>query len=140
MDPVTEQIKTDLWAILELMGHDRTAGRYSFENGLHRVDVPDESGGFTTEMIGSGAIFRLRFVDEDAARLAAKSVRPQPIGVWELKKELQRLALPETSGVVEVAGPPFEFEDDGFEPHADDEDDDNIDLDEDNRPDYYDKW
>lgn len=93
---MTEQITT--WAILELMGHDRTAGRYSFENGLHRVDVPDGGGGFTTEMIGSSAIFRLRFVDEDAARLAARSIRPQPISPWELRKEMLRLTEPLTPG------------------------------------------
>jgi len=94
---MTEQITT--WAILELMGHDRTAGRYSFENGLHRVDVPAEDGGFTTEMIGSSAIFRLRFVDEAAARLAARSIRPEPIGVWELRKEMLRPGQPGTVGV-----------------------------------------
>lgn len=83
-----------LWATVELMGHDRTAGRYSFVNGLHRIDVPRPDGSFVTEMLGSGSIFRIRFVDEAAARLAARSLDPQPIGVWELKKELARLNAP----------------------------------------------
>ena len=87
--------KITLWAIVELMGHDRTAGRYSYENGLHRIDVPDGDDDYTTEMIGSNAIFRLRFVSEDAARLAARSVRPQPIGIWDLKREMARLAAPD---------------------------------------------
>lgn len=87
-----------LWAMVELMGHDRTAGRYSFVNGLHRIDVPREDGSFVTEMLGAGSIFRIRFVDEDAARLAARSLDPQPIGVWELRKELARLSAPATSG------------------------------------------
>lgn len=89
---------SNAWVIIELMGHDRTAGRYSFENGLHRVDVPQDDCGFVTEMIGSSAIFRLRFVDEDAARLAARSIRPQPINPWELRKEMLRLTEPLTPG------------------------------------------
>jgi hypothetical protein len=52
-------------------------------------------------MIGSSAIFRLRFVDEAAARLAARSIRPEPIGVWELKKEMLRLAQPQ-KGEIEL--------------------------------------
>jgi hypothetical protein len=45
-------------------------------------------------MIGEGAIFRIRFVDEEAARFVARSLQPQPIGVWELRQEIKRLAAP----------------------------------------------
>lgn len=106
-----EAEQKEIWVTVELMGHDKTAGRYSFWNGLHRIDVPQEDGNsnsFLTEAIGNDAIFRIRFVDEDTARLAAKQLRPQPIGVWELRKEMLRLAQPESES--EVKEPPSVFE------------------------------
>jgi hypothetical protein len=48
-----------------------------------------------TKAVSNAAIFRIRFVDEDAARLIAKQIQPQPIGKWELKREMLRLARPE---------------------------------------------
>jgi len=39
MSDVTEQEK---WAIVELMGHQKIAGRYCEHGAMHRVDVPDD--------------------------------------------------------------------------------------------------
>jgi hypothetical protein len=122
MSDTIEQPKTELWAIVELMGHDKTAGRYTFQDGLHRIDVPRPDGSFVTEMIGNGAIFRLRFVDEAAARMAARSIEPQPIGVWELQKELKRLTVPVQSGETIELDPDDEFEINGDRYDYDDED------------------
>jgi hypothetical protein len=122
MSNTTEQPRAELWAIVELMGHDKTAGRYTFQDGLHRIDVPRQDGSFVTEMIGNSAIFRLRFVDEAAARMAARSIEPQPIGVWELQKELKRLAAPVQPGET-IEGDPVELSI-GFIPDIYDEDED----------------
>lgn len=128
MSNTTEQPKTELWAIVELMGHDKTAGRYTFQDGLHRIDVPRQDGSFVTEMIGNSAIFRLRFVDEAAARMAARSIEPQPIGVWELQKELKRLAAPVQPGGT-IEGAPVESSiADGFIPDIYDSGDDDGDY------------
>jgi hypothetical protein len=85
------------WVILEAMGHNRVAGLYFFENGLHRVDVPDpaEPGRFIrTERYGQSAIFRITSVDEATARLIAKQcVIPEAIP-WEARRELAKLAGP----------------------------------------------
>ncbi len=110
--PQANEAKEEIWVIIELMGHDKTAGRYSHWNGLHRIDVPQSDGSsFLTEAIGNDAIFRMRFVDEDTARLAAKQLRPQqPIGVWELRKEMLRLAQPES----EVKEPTSVVEDEDY--------------------------
>jgi hypothetical protein len=88
-----------VWAIVEIMGHDRTAGKFSRDGSLIRIDVPNvrpdaAPDSYLTEMIGEGAIFRIRFVDEEAARFVARSLQPQPIGVWELRQEIKRLAAP----------------------------------------------
>lgn len=56
-----------VWAVLELMGHDRTAGRVTREEGLWRVDVPNGAS-YTTEYISDKAIFRMRIVSEEIAR------------------------------------------------------------------------
>jgi hypothetical protein len=100
------------------MGHDKTAGRYCYENGLHRVDVPTETG-YRTEYIGNGAIFRISMVDEDAARLAAKLIHRthhQPIGVWELKEHVRQLQAPAERGSVIDQEPEEMQEWDGGEP------------------------
>lgn len=88
------------WVILEAMGHTRIAGRYFNENGLHRVDVPDTSKEadpnrfIRTERYGSGAIFRITTVTEEAARLVAKQcVIPEAIP-WDVRHELKQLAAP----------------------------------------------
>ncbi len=60
----------EMWATVELMGHDQTAGRISRPSdwgGLLRVDVPSD-GAYRTEFIGPSAIFRVRLVSEEIAR------------------------------------------------------------------------
>ena len=71
-----DQNKVDVWAIVELMGHDMTAGimRPSEFGGLIKVDVPTDEG-FRTEFIGPGAIFRIRIVSEEIARVYARPER-----------------------------------------------------------------
>lgn len=55
------------WAVVEIMGHDQTAGRITMENGMLRVDVP-EGDSFRTEYLGLAALFRVRLVSEEIAR------------------------------------------------------------------------
>lgn len=67
-----EQNKTEMWAIVELMGHAQTAGiiRTSDLGGLLRVDVPMVDG-FRTEYYGAQAIYAIRVVSEEIARAYA---------------------------------------------------------------------
>jgi hypothetical protein len=64
--------KTEMWAIVELMGHGQTAGiiKTSDLGGLLRVDVPAGEG-FRTEYYGAQAIFAIRVVSEEIARAYA---------------------------------------------------------------------
>lgn len=66
------ETKTEVWAIVELMGHAQTAGiiRTSDLGGLVRVDVPMGEG-FRTEYYGSQAIYAIRIVSEEIARAYA---------------------------------------------------------------------
>jgi hypothetical protein len=78
----------DQWAILELMGHVRLAGRVSevelFGTKMGRIDVPNASGGFTTQLFGGASVYRLTPCAEDVARAVAASSQPQPVHRWEL--------------------------------------------------------
>lgn len=69
---MSEEIKKEMWAIIELMGHDITAGmiRPGELGSLIRIDVPIEDT-FRTEYVGENAIFRIRIVSEEIARAYA---------------------------------------------------------------------
>lgn len=99
---MTDNEKPDLkWVILEAMGHQKVGGVYYFENGLHRVDIPDTSPDappdrfIRSEYYGNPAIFRITPVTEEAARLVAKSnIIPDAIP-WDVRHELKQLAAPQ---------------------------------------------
>jgi len=67
-----EQNQNEMWAVVELMGHGRTAGiiRASDLGGLLRVDVPIENG-YRTEYYGAAAIYSIKVVSEEIARAYA---------------------------------------------------------------------
>ena len=64
--------QVDMWAVVELMGHGRTAGiiRTSDLGGLLRVDVPVDDG-FRTEYYGNAAVYSIKVVSEEIARAYA---------------------------------------------------------------------
>jgi hypothetical protein len=102
----------DQWAILELMGHVRMAGRVTEETrfgaALGRIDVPGPGDSFTTVYFGGGSIYRLTPTTEEVARAVARGSQPEPVHRWELPK-------PEEAPAV-LAGrreEPDEEEDDG---------------------------
>lgn len=73
---MAEEIKApERWAIVEIMGHHRTAGRIQevqqFGASMLRVDRPHADGTWTTEFYGGSAIYALRPCQEDIARRAA---------------------------------------------------------------------
>lgn len=82
----------EAWAILELMGHVRLAGRVSeeekFGTKLGRIDVPQKDGTFVTQYFSGSSIYRLTPVSEHVARDAAGRCQPQPVQPWEYPKQL----------------------------------------------------
>lgn len=92
-----------LWAIVELFGHQRIAGKLSEHTmgggSFVRVDVPEippagegmpSIPGFT-KLYGNGAIYGITFVDEAAALVEAARLRTRPVNVWDLREGLQAL-------------------------------------------------
>lgn len=67
------------WAIIEIMGHMRTAGRISRPDdwgGLLRVDVPMDNGEYRTEYYGMQAIYSIKLVGKEIASAYAEGPAP----------------------------------------------------------------
>lgn len=83
---------SEVWAVLELMGHVRLAVRVSeeekFGHKLGRIDVPTPAGGFVTQYFGGQSVYRLTPVSEDVAREVALHTQPRPVHAWELPRQL----------------------------------------------------
>ena len=103
-----------MWAIVELMGHQRIAGALSQDTisgvSLVRIDVPAvtreidvwRNGAYVKEprtipahsrSLSAGAIFAINWVDEAAARLAAIAIMATPLKLFSLQEALD--AVPE---------------------------------------------
>jgi len=79
--------KLDAFAVVELFGHTRIAGRvFEFVIGgtsFVRVDVPEvEHTPAFTKLYGPAAIYSITFTDEETVRWAVAAVQPQPITIW----------------------------------------------------------
>lgn len=77
----------DQWAILELLGHVKLAGRVTEEEHfgakLGRIDIPTGDG-FTTQYFSGDSIYRLTPTTEAIARSVAVRNQPTPAHRWEL--------------------------------------------------------
>lgn len=85
------------WAIVELMGHVRIAGRVSEEEHfgakLGRIDIPDKDG-FTTQFFGGGSVYRMTPTTEEIARKVAESSQPEPVYAWDLRRQMGLIPAP----------------------------------------------
>lgn len=84
------------WAIIELFGHKRAAGKVSeveqYGTTQLRLDIPNEDG-LITRFFGGAAIYSVTPTTEDVARRAAAVLRDQsaPIQPWEIRDRLPQL-------------------------------------------------
>ena len=104
--------KFEHWGIVELMGHQRTAGRLSEETiggaNLLRVDVPDGDT-FRTAYYGASAIYAVHITDERIARSAADGMGRRPPYAYEVSRLLPAPHAPDASQEAEDEP---EFDDD----------------------------
>ena len=82
---------TEIWAIVELMGHVKYAGRLSeverFGAKLGRIDMPIE-GQFVTKFFGGQSVYCITPVTEQVARHVCRSIRTEPVQPWDFPKGL----------------------------------------------------
>lgn len=91
--------KFEEWALLELFGHQRLAGKVSEATlaggAFVRVDVPDAKGRIVlTKFLHPNAIYGISPCDENVAVAAAQSIDSAPIARYQLEQLAQTRALP----------------------------------------------
>lgn len=84
----------DEWAIVELLGHRRLAGRVREVTlagaGMLRLDIPATPGhGEQTQYINPSSLYALHPTTEAIATAAAGNFRPSPVSRWELEPAKQ---------------------------------------------------
>lgn len=86
----SKELTFDHWCIVELMGHQRIAGKVTEQNvfgtALMRVDVPEVEGrpGFT-KFYGASAIYAVTPVEEQVVRALAQAYDVRPVEEWRLR-------------------------------------------------------
>lgn len=84
--------KADEWAIVELMGHVKLAGRLTeverFGSKMGRLDIPQDDGNYITQFFGGGSVYRITAVSEDVAKAVAKGNQSHPVSAWDWPKAL----------------------------------------------------
>jgi hypothetical protein len=80
------------WAILELMGHRRLAGKVTDAviggAAFIRIDIPGKDGKKTTEFYSPAAVYCITPTTEEIARLIAVNSEPEPVSRWEIRSML----------------------------------------------------
>jgi hypothetical protein len=81
----------ETWAVVELMGHVKTAGKVSeephFGTVLLRLDVPEAKGKPAhTKFYGGASIYRVMPCDEQVARMVLEQTYQAPIVNFALPK------------------------------------------------------
>ena len=90
----TTAAQFDTWAIVEIMGHQKFAGRLTEETiagcGMLRLDVPavGDLKGFT-RYFNVSSVYAITPCDEALARQMAEGLKRQPLSLYELPEELQ---------------------------------------------------
>lgn len=99
--------KLELFAIVELFGHQKIAGKITEQSigpaVFVRVDVPEtkEQPSFT-RLLNPSAIYAINPVTEDAMKYMAQNISSKPIESWDIKRMNEKLlSLGVTSSNIE---------------------------------------
>lgn len=90
----TEQF--DQWALCELMGRQRIAGRVTEKTiagaGFLQVDVPEtKTNPAFTRFIAPGSLYAINPVTEEVARMYAENLQVKPIESWDINAFVQKM-------------------------------------------------
>lgn len=90
-----ENTTFDQWALVELFGHTRIAGRVSEQTiaggALIRVDIPETKANPSfTRFFGISAIYSINPVTEEVARHMAESIAVKPIDSWDIREYISK--------------------------------------------------
>lgn len=85
----------ELWAIVELFGHQRIAGKVSEQvlgGNFLRVDVPqtkDEPA--WTRFLNPSAVYAINPCSEEVATAVANQLKVKPINIWDAAEIVKRI-------------------------------------------------
>jgi len=87
--------KFDIYALIELFGHTRIAGRVTERNvggaSFLQVDVPEtELNPSFTRLLNPSAIYAINPVTEEVAHFYAKNLNVKPIESWDINKFMEK--------------------------------------------------
>lgn len=91
----TESSKFKGWCVVELMGHVTLAGFVSEQeiagSALIRIDVPEtDAGPAFTKMVGTGSVYGITPVDEQAVRAICSEGAQRPFSAWQLQSAFEK--------------------------------------------------
>ncbi len=108
----------EAWALVELFGHNRIAGKCTEQNiagtNMLRVDVPEtKSNPSFTRFLSSGSIYAINPLTEEIARAMAERINAMPIEAWDIRGYQEKLkGLAEAKRAEADHGQVHEFEED----------------------------
>jgi hypothetical protein len=91
-----EENKFELWAIVELFGHQKMCGKVTEQtvgsSTWIRVDVPETKGNPSfTRMLHPNAIYAINPVTEEVAKIKCEQMVVQPIEAWDINRMQQKI-------------------------------------------------
>lgn len=94
--------KLELFAIVELFGHQRIAGKVTEQTvgsaTFIRVDVPEtQSQPSFTRIVNPTAVYAINPVTEEVMKHMAENISQKPIEAWDIR-EMQKKLLELTEG------------------------------------------
>lgn len=118
-DKKTGDSPPELWAVVEIMGHKRYAGRVSEYSQLGvplvRIEVPDVDGQPAFEKLFSGpAIYCVTPCDKEAALTAARQFRERPLSLVSLPMRDLTRRIEDCEERPEKYGPDYLDDDDEY--------------------------
>ena len=94
-----ENTKFEEWAILELMGHRRLAGKITDAviggGAFLRIDIPMDDDKWTSQYYSPQSVYCISPVSEERARMVAKNNQPAPVHRWEFPQLQQPVGSPD---------------------------------------------
>ena len=90
-----ENQKFEEWALVELFGHNRIAGKVSEAtiggSSFIRIDVPaSDDNEAVTKFYGGAAIYCITPTDEETACTMARQLQVEPVNVYSLRAALDK--------------------------------------------------
>lgn len=122
--PEIQLLQFDQWCLLEIMGHQRYAGRVTEQTiagqSFLRIDIPaiDEIVAHT-KYFGASSVYAINPIPQDVAVALASKIRAQPVEIWDFPDELrEKLTAPRIASPVSEDQDLDTFDEDDDDDHA----------------------